>query len=454
MYVIVAGCGRVGSQLAQALSYEAHDVVVIDKDAGAFRRLGGTFNGITLEGVAFDEELLLEAGIDQADAFAAVTNHDNTNLMAAEVATTVFEVPRVISRLYYPEKELTFFKMGIDYVCSTTLLAERAREKLYQGADVKIQQDRLDLGIQVVDMEVPEGVEGATAGSLNYGVSSRLVTLLRGNREIYWNAGTPLTAGDGIVMSLRREGWATVAAVMGSGPAAHIDPAFSGPTPGAAELFTPGRAVIGGCSAVGAQLALLLSMDGHEVTLIDTDPSRFGRLPSAFEGTLIEGTIFNEDALTAAGIESADYFLAMTKKDNANLMAAEVARHLFGVPRVVARLFNTDKERTYQALRMDYVCGTRLLAQTLQERILLPLVRTRGAVLNNRLDLVEFECPRRWEGMTVRKAWEGSGVALAFITRRTTGYLPENNLVLRQGDTITAVATEKNVRKLEKHLHR
>lgn len=443
-----------GSQLAQALSYEAHDVVVIDRNPTSFRRLGGTFNGITLEGVAFDEELLLEAGIEQADAFAAVTNHDNTNLMAAEVAMRVFEVPRVISRVYYPEKELTFFKMGIDYVCSTTLLAERARDKLYQGSDVKIQQDRLDLGIQVVDLEVPGGVEGATAGSLNYGVSSRLVTLLRGNREIYWNSATPLKPGDGLVVSLRREGWAVLARVMGSDPASHIGPVFSVPAPRTTEQMTPGRVVIGGCSAVGAQLAVLLSMDGHRVAIIDTDTSKFARLPSTFEGDFIEGTIFNEDALTAAGIESADYFLSMTKKDNANLMAAEVARHVFGVPRVVARLFNTDKERTYQALGMDYVCGTRLLSQVLQERILLPLVRSRGAVLNNRLDLVEFECPRRWEGMTVREAWEGSGVALAYITRRTSGYLPEDNFVLHQGDTITAAATGQNVRKLEKHLHR
>jgi trk system potassium uptake protein TrkA len=452
VYVIVAGCGRVGSQLAQALSYEAHDVVVIDKDASSFRRLGGTFNGITLEGVAFDEELLLEAGIEEADAFAAVTNHDNTNLMAAEVVGSVFEVPRVISRLYYPEKELTFFKMGVDYVCSTTLTAERAREKLYQGTDVRIQQDRLDLGIQVVDMDVPDSAGGALAGSLNYGVSSRLVTLLRGNREIYWNANTPLMEGDSVVMSLRREGWSTVASVMGGDPGAHIDPAFSAPAPGSTEQFAPGTAVIGGCSAVGGQLATLLSMDGHRVTLIDTDPSKFERLPPTFEGSFVEGTVFNEDALTAAGIETADYFMAMTKKDNTNLMASEVARHVFGVPHVVARLFNTDKEQTYQALKMEYVCGTRLLSQALLERILLPRVRTRGALLNNKLDLVEFECPHRWEGVTVRQAWESSGVALAYVTRRSTGYFPEDNFVLRQGDTITAVAIAQNVRKLEKHL--
>lgn len=85
MHIIIAGCGRVGSQLALYLSYEGHDVAIIDKDPASFGRLGSTFNGIVLEGVAFDEEVLLEAGIEKAEAYAAVTNYDNTNLMAAEM---------------------------------------------------------------------------------------------------------------------------------------------------------------------------------------------------------------------------------------------------------------------------------------------------------------------------------------------------------------------------------
>src|SRR5665647_2805334 len=151
MHVIVAGCGRVGSQLSEFLSYEGHDVMVIDKDPEAFNRLGAAFNGITIEGVAFDEEVLAEAQAEKADAFAAVTNQDNTNLMTAELATTIYEIPKVVSRLYYPERELTFFKMGIEYVCSTTLLTDRIKELLIKGEDIFVQQDRLDLGLQLVE---------------------------------------------------------------------------------------------------------------------------------------------------------------------------------------------------------------------------------------------------------------------------------------------------------------
>ncbi|MFA5338299.1 MAG: NAD-binding protein [Candidatus Omnitrophota bacterium] len=98
MYVIIVGCGRVGSELAKLLSNEGHDVVVIDKSPSSFDRLGGTFNGITLVGNGFDQDLLKSAGIEKADAFCTVTNGDNTNLISAQVAKKIFNVPKVIAR--------------------------------------------------------------------------------------------------------------------------------------------------------------------------------------------------------------------------------------------------------------------------------------------------------------------------------------------------------------------
>ncbi len=99
MYVVIVGCGRVGSELAKLLSQEGHNVVVIDKEQRSFARLGHAFNGITLTGNGFDVELLKEAGIEKTDAFCAVTNGDNTNIMAAQVAKKIFKVPKVIARI-------------------------------------------------------------------------------------------------------------------------------------------------------------------------------------------------------------------------------------------------------------------------------------------------------------------------------------------------------------------
>ena len=133
MNVIVVGCGRVGSQLATLLSVEGHNVTVIDKDDDAFRRLGDTFNGETIKGLGFDEEILTGAGAATCDVFAAVTNLDNTNLMAAEVARKIFNIKRVVARLYNPLRERTYEQLGLEYVCGTSLVAASLHERIESG---------------------------------------------------------------------------------------------------------------------------------------------------------------------------------------------------------------------------------------------------------------------------------------------------------------------------------
>jgi trk system potassium uptake protein len=133
MHVIVVGCGDVGVQLAALLSTEGHDVVVIDKNPDAFRRLGSAFNGIKIHGYGFDESVLREAGIEKCDAFAAVTDQDNSNMMAAEVASKIYNVPKVVARLYNTEREITVQQLGIAYTCATTMVAQNVLEKLVEG---------------------------------------------------------------------------------------------------------------------------------------------------------------------------------------------------------------------------------------------------------------------------------------------------------------------------------
>lgn len=131
--VIVVGCGRVGSRLANMLSENGDNVCVIDKRADAFDNLGRMFNGSTVQGIGFDELTLTKAGIEDCDVVAAVTESDNANLMVTEVASRLFEVPRVIARLYNPDHERAYMQLGIDYVCGTTLVAEEAFGKVVSG---------------------------------------------------------------------------------------------------------------------------------------------------------------------------------------------------------------------------------------------------------------------------------------------------------------------------------
>ncbi len=119
MYVIIAGCGRVGSAMAKQLSQEGHDVVVIDEDPGAFRLLGERFVGRRLVGAAIDWGVLVEAGIEGADAFAAVTKGDNTNIVCALIAAREFEVPCAVARVYDPLRAAAFARLGLRTVCPT-----------------------------------------------------------------------------------------------------------------------------------------------------------------------------------------------------------------------------------------------------------------------------------------------------------------------------------------------
>ncbi|MBR2789772.1 MAG: TrkA family potassium uptake protein [Eggerthellaceae bacterium] len=131
--IIVVGCGRVGSQLATLLSDNGNNVCVVDQDATAFENLGRNFNGSTLEGVGFDTDVLVRAGIEEADVVAATTQRDNSNLMIVEVAEKLYHVPHVIARLSNPDHERAYMQLGIDYVCGTSLVAEEIFSKIVSG---------------------------------------------------------------------------------------------------------------------------------------------------------------------------------------------------------------------------------------------------------------------------------------------------------------------------------
>ncbi len=130
MHVIIVGCGRVGSQLAQILSHEGHNVVIVDKKASSFKRLGTDFNGITIAGVGFDPEILKRAGIERADALAAVTNGDNSNIMVSEIAKKIYKVPQVITRIYDPLRADIYKKFGLNTIGTTTIIAQIFRSAI------------------------------------------------------------------------------------------------------------------------------------------------------------------------------------------------------------------------------------------------------------------------------------------------------------------------------------
>ena len=130
MKVVIMGCGRVGSRLAALLDREGHIVSVIDTNPIQFKRLGENFSGNTVIGTGIDEDVLRAAGIDGADAFIAVTEGDNRNIMASQVAKEVFGVPEVITRIYDPVRNKIYRGLGLDTVCPTIIITDTIRDDL------------------------------------------------------------------------------------------------------------------------------------------------------------------------------------------------------------------------------------------------------------------------------------------------------------------------------------
>jgi trk system potassium uptake protein len=122
--IVILGCGRVGSTLATMLDRAGHSISVIDYSSDAFQRLSPDFSGTTIVGNGVDEEVLIRAGIKEADAFAAVTNGDNRNIMASQIAKEIFRVKKVMCRIYDPIREETYHELGLETVCPTKVGAQ------------------------------------------------------------------------------------------------------------------------------------------------------------------------------------------------------------------------------------------------------------------------------------------------------------------------------------------
>lgn len=202
MYVIIVGCGRVGSELAKILSSEGHNVVIIDKNAASFARLGGTFNGVTLVGNGFDSDLLMSAGIAQADAFCAVTNGDNTNLIAAQVAKTIFKVPKVITRVYDPKRAEIYKTLGLDVISGTVLFASMLRDKIIESRFSSYLIETGELG--VIEIRANGNIKGKRVSELNISNEFLIITIVTKKKgTLIPQPDTVVEEGDTVIAVVR-----------------------------------------------------------------------------------------------------------------------------------------------------------------------------------------------------------------------------------------------------------
>jgi trk system potassium uptake protein len=195
MKIIIMGCGRVGEQLARFLVDEGHQVVVIDYDASALARLGPNFKGQRIVGVGFDREVLEKAGIEQADAFAAASSSDNANIVAARIAHNIFHVPRVVARLFDPQRAEIYRRLGMLTISSTTWGAERLRE-LITSAEL---DPIISFGsgeVSLVNIEVPPQLVGRMVKDLTVSGEIIVIAITRQGAAFIPTLGSQFNEGD------------------------------------------------------------------------------------------------------------------------------------------------------------------------------------------------------------------------------------------------------------------
>lgn len=161
MHVVVMGCGRSGSQIARRLDEEGHSVSVIDKDPDAFHLLGIGFGGKTVRGFGFDRDALVQAGIERADAFIAVSSGDNSNVVSSVIAKDDFRVPKVITRVYDPRRAEIYRRLGIRTVAPVTWNIGKVMDLLFLER-AYARETFGNAEVELMEFEVPPNLAGRT----------------------------------------------------------------------------------------------------------------------------------------------------------------------------------------------------------------------------------------------------------------------------------------------------
>lgn len=204
-----------------------------------------------------------------------------------------------------------------------------------------------------------------------------------------------------------------------------------------------------GCGRVGAALATSLERQGHTVAVIDRDPTAFRRLGSGFGGRRVNGVGFDQDTLRDAGIEDAGAFAAVSSGDNSNIIAARVAREMFGIENVAARIYDPRRAEVYQRLGIPTVATVRWTADQMLRRLLPSGAEPLWRDPSGGVQLAEVHTSAAWIGHKISTLQEETGVRVAFLTRLGEAMLPTSQTVLQEGDLVHVMMRTDDIEKVE-----
>jgi trk system potassium uptake protein TrkA len=199
VHVVIMGCGRVGSTLAQNLESRGHTVAVIDQNPDAFRRLGPEFSGVTVTGIGFDRDVLVEAGIERAEAFAAVSSGDNSNIISARLARETFGVARVVARIYDQKRAEVYERLGIPTVATVRWTADRMIRHIEPDATGELWRDPTSV-VALIEVPVNPDWVSQPLRALEEASGARVAYIMRFGLGMLPTASTVLQDGDQVFM--------------------------------------------------------------------------------------------------------------------------------------------------------------------------------------------------------------------------------------------------------------
>jgi len=195
VHIVIMGCGRVGSTIAHILEDQGHSVAMIDQDPDAFRKLRPGFKGIKITGIGFDRDVLIEAGVERADAFAAVSSGDNSNVIAARVVREAFGVERVVARIYDPRRAEVYQRLGIPTVATVRWTADQMLRRLLPEGAAPLWRDPTG-SIVLAEVAYDEHWLGEKVTALEEAARTRIAFLSRLGEAMMPGPGTVLQEGD------------------------------------------------------------------------------------------------------------------------------------------------------------------------------------------------------------------------------------------------------------------
>ncbi len=372
MRIICIGYGRLGAQLVKLLDTRQHDVVVIDKNRTALERRDRDLHAKFFFGNAIDEHVLREAGVEHADVFIALTRDENVNLMAAQVARTIFNIPRVIAVVYDPAREGIYRAAGIETLPITVAGAEflLARMEAEPDSDVSLQ---------------------ATWG--------------------------------------RAHGHAAAVPV----------PSVPARVP---EPDQPFYVIVVGGARVGYYLTKALRENNIEVCIIENKREIYDLVSQQVDCPVIFGNGSSSAVLEQAETRRANVFVAATNHDEDNLIACQVAKQLFGVPKTIARVKNPRNELAMQRLGVDItVSSTSIITEVIQSELPSSRIRTVLNLHTGGLELMEYclDSESPVTGKPLRELEIPDDCNIVTILRKGDAIIPRGDSVLQSGDTVLAL---------------